>query len=56
MPSVSTIYRHNHPEYALKEKEKTREYINKFLNHFFWKMKGKNKAINSIQHHHHWYI
>ena len=24
MPSASTIYRHNHPEYALKEKEQTR--------------------------------
>ena len=27
MPSVSTIYRHNHPEYAQKEKEQTRTRI-----------------------------
>ncbi len=33
MPSASTIYRHNHPEYALKEKEQTRtRIVNKYNN------------------------
>jgi len=32
MPSASTLYRHAHPEYAHKEKEKTREYIVKKYN------------------------
>ncbi len=33
MPSVSTIYRHNHPEYAQKEKEQTRvRIVNKYNN------------------------
>ena len=33
MPSASTIYRQNHPEYALKEKEQTRaRIVNKYNN------------------------
>ena len=33
MPSASTIYRHNHPEYVLKEKEQTRaRIVNKYNN------------------------
>jgi hypothetical protein len=32
MPSVSTLYRHAHPEYAQKEKEYVKQYIVKKYN------------------------
>ncbi len=46
MPSTSTIYRHNHPEYALKEKEKTREYImNRYNNDPEYRELLKKRAL-----------
>ncbi len=46
MPSVSTIYRHNHPEYAQKEKEKTREYIvNRYNNDPAYRELLKKRAL-----------
>ncbi len=46
MPSVSTIYRHNHPEYAQKEKEKTREYIvNRYNNDPEYRELLKKRAL-----------
>ncbi len=46
MPSVSTIYRHNHPEYAKKEKEQTRaRIVNKYNNDPEYREQLKAKAL-----------
>ena len=46
MPSVSTLYRHSHPEYAQKEKEKTREYImNRYNNDPEYRELLKKRAL-----------
>ena len=46
MPSVSTLYRHSHPEYAQKEKEKTREYImNRYNNEPEYRELLKKRAL-----------
>jgi hypothetical protein len=46
MPSTSTIYRHNHPEYALKEKEQTRtRIVNKYNNDPEYRELLKKRAL-----------
>ena len=46
MPSASTIYRQNHPEYALKEKEQTRaRIVNKYNNDPQYKELLKARAL-----------